>query len=298
MSKEFNGVTSQTAVAQNSKKTISVYANLVQAKINNFAELIDRKLSKIKIHINDFSNGKGDLATKVYYNLTISELYYLYEEGMNAFKDKKFSSMVSLDTYKILEGINKGLCEIRSLTIEYCPGYDYPIKVRITNGVGEKGKISKDKKYAEFQLSMMDYRMLLRNTVEYVNTYRMIFGSPIMQQGVATMEANRLGDMNESMQIEEEHVSTMDDANETAAPQQNDSVPSINPELHLTSFQVISDFFSYEGSKCCEIVTGGKSYNLFMREVPPELKSSFEDKVQVSAYLFNYNGMLCLDHVA
>ena len=76
--KNFKEVTRQVAVIKTQNRTLAIYANLRPVSIESgedFMTIID---GKFKLDLNDFSNGKGDNAKHVQFNLDIKDIKYLY----------------------------------------------------------------------------------------------------------------------------------------------------------------------------------------------------------------------------
>lgn len=72
------------------KTTIKVYPNLSLVALNNFASLVDKKKSKFKVALYDYSRGKGDNAVTVTFNLDIKTLRHLKRIVDNMDKDVDF----------------------------------------------------------------------------------------------------------------------------------------------------------------------------------------------------------------
>ena len=76
--KNFKEVTRQVAVIKTQNRTLAIYANLRPVSIESgedFMTIID---GKFKLDLNDFSNGKGDNAKHIQFNLDIKDIKYLY----------------------------------------------------------------------------------------------------------------------------------------------------------------------------------------------------------------------------
>ena len=74
--KNFKEVTRQVAVIKTQNRTLAIYANLRPVSIESgedFMTIID---GKFKLDLNDFSNGKGDNAKHVQFNLDIKDLHW------------------------------------------------------------------------------------------------------------------------------------------------------------------------------------------------------------------------------
>ena len=73
-SKNFKEVTRQVDVIKTQNRTLAIYANLRPVSIESgedFMTIID---GKFKLDLNDFSNGKGDNAKHVQFNLDIKDI--------------------------------------------------------------------------------------------------------------------------------------------------------------------------------------------------------------------------------
>lgn len=78
--KNFKEVTRQVAVIKTQNRTLAIYANLRPVSIESgedFMTIID---GKFKLDLNDFSNGKGDNAKHIQFNLDIKDIKYLYPQ--------------------------------------------------------------------------------------------------------------------------------------------------------------------------------------------------------------------------
>lgn len=86
MQKILNEVTRQVAVIKTQNRTLAIYANLRPVSIESgedFMTIID---GKFKLDLNDFSNGKGDNAKHIQFNLDIKDIKYLYARAENVLR--------------------------------------------------------------------------------------------------------------------------------------------------------------------------------------------------------------------
>lgn len=297
MSKGYENYSTQCAVAQNTKKTLAFYANLELAEKHRFAEILDNK-SKIKVSINDFSNGKGDNATKVYANLEVSEVFYVFEKAKAGLLPK-FSSIKSLDAYPEREGQFKGLVQIRILAIEYIQGNNNPWKIQITNGYGKNGKISAGQKAANFFMTDQLFLDLFRKSVQYIELFINTFAPPQLVEGKKNLDSNAKG---QQSNVEQPVYYDNSDHQYEAPIAQPEPVRSgpYNPEAVIDKVQVISDIAPLQGGNgyFCNVLRRGQQECLFMKDKEAQIEGAYKSQSIIDLYVFYFGNKLCLDSVA
>lgn len=302
MSKDFNTYTTQVSVAQNSKVTTALYGNLIMADANNFAEILSAN-SKIRVIMNDFSKGKGDRAIKVYYNLDISEVYYIYEK-INQNNLTKYYGCKSLDTYKEQTGQYKGMSPIRSISIEYIAGNRYPWKLLITNGYGSGGKITAGKKEVTMFLLDITFIALFRDAIRYIEAFIDVHKAELIRHGLKVLTEQTNQGYNNPDKIPTEP--RYEDYYEEIPVQEVSATDSVSTEqeteakksTHTMKIQIVQDFIALQGCYCTKVAINGKEYNLYLKDVPAALKTAYKNRSFVTANLYDYQGKLCFDSIA
>ena len=308
--KNYQVYTNQCALYQNDKVTLAVYANLVTADKYHFAELINDKESKIKMDINNFTNGKGNQASHVYYNLSVSEVYDVFENLKSNSNFEKFYSAVSLDAYPKREGEYAGLCDVRSITITYSPNMNYPYKIYIVNGYGKKGKIEKGERAEQVFLKKDAIKNLFRKTTMFIEKYIDCIPNDFILDGVKQVEdgkqtyqeqmpQNNYGVQQE--QIPQQQMQPQNDygVQQEQIPQQQmqyqQPVSEEKSEIHAVNGRFISEFINISGAYVVQMEINNKIYNIYFKDVPKELVKAQELGVEVMINIYQFKGNLCFD---
>lgn len=302
----YNVFTTQCALYQNDKVTLAVYANLITADKYHFAELIDDKKSKVKVDINNFSGGKGNYANHVYYNLTVSEVYDIFENLKNGTFDK-FYSAVSLDVYPKKTGEYAGLCEVRSLTISYSPNMNYPYKIYIVNGYGKKGKIEKGETSEQVFMKKDAIKNLFRKTTMFINKYIDCISNEFIVEGLHQADEEKKKHQGEEYQEEERYQEeqyqqpTQPVQQPVQQPMPQPQTPVQQPvseeksEIHAVSGKFVSSFINISGAYVVQMEINQKVYNIYFKDVPKELIKAQELGVEVVINIYQFKGNLCFD---
>ncbi len=309
MSKDYNDYSTQVAVAQNDKKTICVYGNLVAAEPHRFAELLSDR-SKFKVHINDFSSGKGDKAVKTDYNLDVKELEYILKKAPFYLLPNPYKKTKSFDAYPEQSGEFKGLCKVSHFTIEYDKTRNYPWKIIITNGYGKKGEISKGKKTAMYFLIDEDFLDMFQKAKDYLDEFRRVCCPQLISNGLNVIAQQSRGYSNnienptpQYDQPETAYETQPESPKQNTQPttQPNQSEPQKNTsgrDIHTMKVKFISDFMKLQNSWVVKCSIGGKEYTLYLQDVSEELQAARANGTEVTANLYSYNGSLCFDSLA
>lgn len=306
MSKKFEAYTKQCAAYQTDKVTVAVYGNLERADANRFAEVLDSANSKIRVTINDFQNGKGDDAVKVYYNLSVAELNYIFDRFKNN-SMPLFKGIKSLDSYPEKEGQYAGLAQIRTIVIQFMGAdYTYPWKIEIVNGYGKEGKISTGMKTAKAFLNEISFYQLLSDTKRYIDEYVRIFAPDMIKNGLKKMEEYKRG-YDESILQGQNYYSdnvyqfdpdyNRQNSGTNTAEKQNTQSKS-QWDIHPTKVQFVSDFIAMENGFAVQIMCKGMTYTVYCREVTEAMQKARMEGIAVTANLFKYNGQYFMDGIA
>ena len=291
--KNFEAYTKQCTWYQNNNVTLAIYANLVPAQSQRFAEIIDKEESKLKVTLNDFEKGKGDNATKVYYNLSIKEFRYIktnYKRGSLP----EYKGIKSLDTYKESSGPYQGLAQIRRILVQYMgTSYKYPWKIEITNGYGADGKISAGEKKASAFLNDIDFEALWDDTEDYINAFMRLFSRSLIKQGLTKIEEYKRDGYSEDFS-KNSQPQNQPPTQEQPQSQPQGQAQNQPPELHPTRVQFVSEFVAVQNCYAVQILTKGQTYTVYCHDVTEEMRKAQREQVIVTVNLYKYKDSLIL----
>ena len=185
------------------KTTIKVYPNLSLAPLNNFAALIDKKKSKFKVALYDYSRGKGDNGVTVTFNLDIKTLRHLKRIADSREKEVDFhrSKIVSREPkngalrypcHQIYIGRRDNRAENPEQQGNLKQWY-----IRIRHGTVEKLSQSIDKvdqstfiteKSAFLFLTEEDFEEMIDTSIDYLNAFLDMAKEYRLKPGLQKME--------------------------------------------------------------------------------------------------------------
>lgn len=201
--KNFKEVTRQVAVIKTQNRTLAIYANLRPVSIESgedFMTIID---GKFKLDLNDFSNGKGDNAKHVQFNLDIKDIKYLYARA------KMFDMPMPYNIIKnytmpeaiIKDGPDKGKAKTKKIFISRTSVDEKtgkpmrsPWAIQIENGVSRPkngGRSSVEIEPNSYQcrvrgymrINDIDFLDFIDKAYTYMEEYRHIIAQDIVPRG-------------------------------------------------------------------------------------------------------------------
>lgn len=308
-----NFYTAEIDPAQNDKMTLAIEMALVYSDEYGSNKVFDRKASKIKLDLNNFSGGKGEDAKHYYFNLTIAQFRQVYRAYNNgSIKDKKkFYYTTSYDAYPVKDETDKhcGLHEVRSLTIEFISTMNNPYKIEILNGYAPEGKqkaeidVRTEKRFFD-DLAFGKILDDINDAIDVAKTEYALSG---------ILEKGRTGLANQKEEFKTKAKNSAPKNSNTPVQQQATSVPqNVQPqqiapvqqsnqqaekEIHAVRGKFTSTFFKLEKADAfiVDFTVQKKIYKIYFKNVPDELRTAQEIGNEVTINIYQYGDKLIFD---
>lgn len=200
--KERKEVTTQVAVYQTRTQTLAIYANLRPVSMEAGEDFMTIITGKFKLDLNNFSNGKGDNAKHIQFNLDIKDVKYLHARAMMFHLPLPFSCMknYTMPAAIIKDGPDKGKAVTKKIYITRTPKSPKgdlmrsPWMIQIENGVSRpksNGYSSVEIEPNSYEcrvkdsirLNDVDFMDLLDKAYTYMMEYRHIVAQDIIPKG-------------------------------------------------------------------------------------------------------------------
>lgn len=285
MSKKDDYINNSIQPIQTATKTLTAIPKAIPASRNAFVSILSESESKLKILINDFAKGKGENAVKVYFNLELKDVYYLYRCACNFDIPRPFSQ-TKIFGEPMKSGKYIGLSPVTKININRTviskdtgeKGWN----ISIDNGYGKKmdnknggsyakgGSIVIDKK-SYMQITDQNFLMIFQDAFDYFQIKKNLFASQYLalnEDQFKQMMENNYYNTSSSIQTKEE-VTT--DNNVTAEPNNVIEFQNKGSEYKIV---VTSDFQKKNNQNYFMATIDGKAIEIYF---PKGVSFSKED---------------------
>nr|WP_303181799.1 hypothetical protein [Lachnoclostridium phocaeense] len=329
MGKSYNQVSGEIAAIQRKTITMAFSPRFSFVSQNEFRELVE---GKIRLSLYDFSNGKGDNATYVYFNLDLADFKYLFQCAKQMYLPQPYFQTKIYGKTKEVQGQYTGMCKSFRLSVtrnEIRSDQSrsmYPWSIQITNGYGRakpgpvEGTFFEEKssfvEVGKVSILLTDIEFLdrLEALNAYLDEYRHYAASKLLETGEAKIQ-----ELYERSSYQEDIAQGSQQApyeDRTANGQQRSAavpaagtgqtVPaaaqagsntrqqSSQPILHATPMVLTQGFAALENNWCVtKCMIGGNEYTLFLQNNQvSDLTEARDRGVAVMANLYDYQGRL------
>lgn len=291
---------------QTDKATLAIAPVFTYAEPHEYNKVFLDKKTKIKLDLNDFSNGKGDAANHNKFNLSLSMFRRLKRMVFyGTIKKEQFYEVVSYDMYPEREGAMAGNHKVLSITIEYVPEINgkpmrNPFKLEIKNGYAKQGEQKatmnqtsgkiwlKEEFLAEIIEQIQD--AIDEAKLNYVVSGRYEKGRALVEEQKKKYKKEEVEEPTSTNNTSSEPVNTV---NTTVTPATTETKPEI--EIHPVSGKFISDFQKLENCSVASFEIKGKVFPIYFKEVPEPLVTSRELGVDVTINIYQYGDKFIFD---
>lgn len=266
MAKDYNVITKEVCTSKNAKCTLSFTPELKLSTENEFNQIISKD-SYVKIRLNDFSNGKGDSATVVDYNITW-DVFLVVAAGLLNFTLPAFEEFKCLKKHPETEGMFKGMFKCRTIKLEFLQGQRYPWKIMISNGYSPSndGRNMTGIKKAQMFMTTTECCRIFNDVAMNIKLFYNTMGMEHIKKGYEKMAEVQKG--------------YRKNANELAKPQN---------AANRYTIKVVSDTVQYGNVYGTYIDINGIQYMMYHQDRAPELESARYDNRFVDVFIQNYN---------
>lgn len=286
---------------QTDKATLGIAPTFTYAEPHEYNKVFNNKKTKIKLDLNDFSEGKGDAANHNKFNLSLNMFRRLQRMVFyGTIKKEKFYETVSYDKYPEEDGTHKVL----SITVEYVPEINgkamrNPFKLEIMNGYAPQGEQKATMKKTsgkiwlkeEFLADIID---TIQDAIDEAKLNYVVSGK--YEEGRLLVEGEKKKYKKE--EVEEPTPENTSDNIPNEQPVSQTTQPTTNTneiEIHPVSGKFISDFQSLENCSVASFEVKGKVFPIYFKEVPETLKTSRELGIEVVINIYQYGDKFIFD---